>query len=153
LPNWPITHEKSLPFLLHFKRLQLMNAANLFNHEPNTVELATGEYLFREGDRGECMYVLLEGTMNVIIADKVVEHSVRGALLGEMALIGHTLRGASVVATELSRLAKVDEKRFNTIIQSNPFFAKHVMTVLADRLRHTNQLYSGVETKDSAPEA
>ena len=59
-----------------------MNAANLFNHEPNTVELVVGEYLFREGDRGECMYVLLEGTMNVIIADKVVEHSVRGALLG-----------------------------------------------------------------------
>lgn len=119
-----------------------MNAANLFTHEPNTVDLAPGEFLFRAGDHGDCMYVLLEGAMNVIVADKVVETSVRGALLGEMALIGHNPRGASVVATEPSRLAKVDEKRFNTIIQHNPFFAKHVMTVLADRLRNMNQVHA-----------
>lgn len=117
-----------------------MNAANLFNHELNTVDLAPGEFLFREGDHGDCMYVLLEGAMNVIVGDKVVESSVRGALLGEMALIGQNPRVASVVAIEPSRLASVDEKRFNTIIQQNPFFAKHVMTVLADRLRNMNQI-------------
>ena len=119
-----------------------MNAANLFTHEPNTVDLAPGEFLFREGDHGDCMFVLLEGAMNVMVGGQIVETSVRGALLGEMALIGHNPRGASVVATEPSRLAKVDERRFNTIIQHNPFFAKHVMTVLADRLRHMNQIHS-----------
>ncbi len=117
-----------------------MNAANLFNHEPNTTDLAAGEYLFKEGDAGDCMYVLLEGEMNVIVGDKVVETSSRGALLGEMALIDHSPRGASVVATSPSRLAKVDERRFNVIIQQNPFFAKHVMKVLVDRIRHMNQL-------------
>ncbi len=117
-----------------------MNAADLFKFETDTTDLATGGVLFNEGDPGDCMYVLLEGAMKVLVAGETVEQSTRGALLGEMALIDQSPRGATVVATEPSRLAKVDAKRFNFIIQQNPFFAKHVMRVLVDRLRHMNQI-------------
>ena len=116
-----------------------MNPANLFNHEPNTTDLAAGDILFREGESGDCMYVLLEGTMNVMVGETIVEHSTRGALLGEMALIDDSPRGATVIASESCRLAKVDERRFNFIIQQNPFFAKHLMKVLVDRIRKMNQ--------------
>ena len=85
------------------------------------------------------MFVLLEGALDVVVDGTVVEKSVRGALLGEMALIDNSPRGATVVATEASRLAKVDEKRFNFIIQHNPFFAKQVMRVLVDRIRRMNR--------------
>ena len=119
-----------------------MNPANLFNHETNTTDLAAGEVLFKEGDAGDCMFVLLEGAMDVIIGGETVEKSTRGALLGEMALIDDSSRGATVVATEPSRLARVDERRFNFIIQHNPFFAKQVMKVLADRLRHMNNIHN-----------
>lgn len=122
-----------------------MNAANLFNHETNTTDLAPGEFLFREGDAGDSMFVLLEGAVNVLVGDVIVESSTRGALLGEMALIDHSPRGASVVATEASRLARVDEKRFNFIIQQNPFFAKHVMKVLVDRIRHMNRFHAAID--------
>lgn len=120
--------------------LQAMNAADLFKHETDTTDLAGGEFLFREGEPGDCMFVLLEGAMNVMIGGETVENSTRGALLGEMALIDNSPRGASVVATEPSRLARVDARRFNFIIQQNPFFAKHVMKVLVDRLRHMNRI-------------
>lgn len=119
-----------------------MNPANLFNHETHTTDLAAGEFLFKEGDAGDCLYVLLEGEMEVIIGGEVVEQSTRGALLGEMAIIDESPRGATVVATTAARLAKVDEKRFNFIIQHNPFFAKQVMKVLADRLRRMNHTRS-----------
>lgn len=39
-----------------------MNPANLFKHEPDPIQLAAGEILFREGEPGDCMYVLLEGS-------------------------------------------------------------------------------------------
>jgi CRP-like cAMP-binding protein len=117
-----------------------MNAADLFKHETDTTDLAVGEILFSEGEPGDCMFVLLEGVMSVMVGGETVENSTRGALLGEMALIDNSPRGATVVATEPSRLAKVDAKRFNFIIQQNPFFAKHVMKVLVDRLRHMNQI-------------
>jgi CRP-like cAMP-binding protein len=118
-----------------------MNAADLFKHETETTDLAAGDVLFKEGDHGDSMFVLLEGAVDVRIGGLTVEQSTRGALLGEMALIDRSPRGATVVATEPSRLARVDERRFNFIIQQNPFFARHVMKVLVDRLRHMNQAH------------
>jgi CRP-like cAMP-binding protein len=119
-----------------------MNAADLFKHDTETIELAAGEVLFNEGDHGDSMFVLLEGAVVVRVGGQTVEQSTRGALLGEMALIDHSPRGATVAATEPSRLVRVDERRFNFIIQQNPFFARHVMKVMADRLRHMNETRS-----------
>jgi CRP-like cAMP-binding protein len=117
-----------------------MNPADLFSRETDTVNLAPGETLFKEGDSGNAMFALLEGEMDVIVGGKVVENSTRGAILGEMALIDQSTRDATVVARESSRLAKIDQRRFLHLIQLNPFFATHVMKVLADRLRQMNQL-------------
>lgn len=128
---------------------RIMNAADLFKHETETTNLAIGEILFKEGDHGDCMFVLLEGAVDVRVGGVTVEHSTRGALLGEMALIDRSPRGATVVATEASRLARVDERRFNFIIQQNPFFARHVMVVLVDRLRHMNEAYGASGKNES----
>jgi CRP/FNR family cyclic AMP-dependent transcriptional regulator len=126
-----------------------MNAADLFKHETETTDLAAGEVLFKEGERGDCMFVLLEGTLDVRVGGKTVEQSKRGALLGEMALIDRSPRGATVVATEPSRLVRVDERRFNFIIQQNPFFARHVMKVLVDRVRQMNEVHGATESSSS----
>ena len=112
-----------------------MNPADLFSKETDTVNLATGEVLFREGDIGDKMYVLLEGTMEVLIAGKVVETAESGSLLGEIALIEASPRSATIVATTPCRLAQVDQRRFHFMVQQTPFFATHVMHVLAGRLR------------------
>ena len=119
-----------------------MNPANLFKHDTDTTNLLLGEVLFSQGEPGDCMYVLLEGAVDIIVNHEVVEHSTSGSLLGEMALIDNSNRAATVVATEPCRLAKVDDKRFNFMIQNNPFFAKHVMQVLVKRVRQMSQLRS-----------
>jgi len=112
-----------------------MNPADLFSKDTDTVNLATGETLFTEGDVGDKMYVLLEGTMDVLIAGKVVETAEAGSLLGEIALIEKSPRSATIVATTPCRLAQVDQRRFHFMVQQTPFFATHVMHVLAGRLR------------------
>jgi CRP/FNR family transcriptional regulator, cyclic AMP receptor protein len=117
-----------------------MNPADLFNHETDVVELAPGEVLFQQGDKGDCMFVVLGGSVEVWVSGTCVERSSRGTILGEMALIDASPRGATVRATEETRLARVDSRRFNFIIQQNPFFARHLMKVMADRIRHMNQV-------------
>jgi CRP-like cAMP-binding protein len=117
-----------------------MNPADLFAHELNPVRLAPGDVLFQAGDAADGMYVVLDGTVEVVVADKVVETSTRGAILGEMALIDQTPRGATVRARDNSTLVKLDERRFQRVIQQNPFFATHVMKVLVERIRNMNQL-------------
>src|SRR5215472_808023 len=108
-----------------------MNPAELFSHEPDPVRLAPGEVLFRAGDVADGMFVLLEGSLDVMIGEHVVENSTLGSIIGEMALIDDSRRGATVIAREASILAKIDESRFRRIIRQNPFFATHVMKVLA----------------------
>ena len=115
-----------------------MNPAELFRQQTDTVHLNPGDFLFREGDKRDVMYVLLEGEMDVRLGDYVVETAKVGALIGEMALIDDSPRCANAVAKTACRLVPIDKQRFHFLVQQHPQFATHVMKELADRLRHMN---------------
>jgi CRP-like cAMP-binding protein len=115
-----------------------MNPTELFS-KSDAISLNPGDVLFREGDPGDKMYVLLEGTVDVTIGGKVVETAVAGALLGEIALIENSPRSATITVMTLSRFAEVDQRRFHFLVQQTPFFATHVMHVLASRLRNMDK--------------
>ena len=115
-----------------------MNPAELFRHETAALQLAPGDFLFREGDSGEKTYVLLEGEMEILLGDFVLETARPGTLIGEMALIDDSPRTAGAVAKTSCRLAEIDRRRFHFLVQQTPHFATHVMKTLANRLRHMN---------------
>ena len=75
-----------------------MNPAELFRQESNTLQLAPGDFLFREGEKGDKRYVLLEGEVDIFLGDFVFETAGPGSLLGEMALIDDSPRTAHAVA-------------------------------------------------------
>ena len=120
-----------------------MNPAELFRQETDTVKLAPGDFLFREGDKRDRMYVLLEGEMEIRLGDYELETAKAGALVGEMALIDNNPRTATVVAKTASRLAPIDQRRFHFLVQQHPHFATHVMKTLTSRLRHMNEVTCG----------
>jgi CRP-like cAMP-binding protein len=104
-------------------------------------QLSRREVLFREGEHGERMYVVLEGRVDILVGDSLVETASEGGIVGEMALIDDAPRAASVIASTECRLVGIDRKRFHLLVQSNPAFSTHVMTILANRLRHMNWLF------------
>ncbi len=115
-----------------------MNLAELFRHETDLEPLAAGQTLFKEGDSGELMYVLMAGTAEISVNGRVVEYAEAGAIIGEMAMIDDGPRSATVVAKRDCKVLPVDRKRFNFLVQQTPNFAQHVMRVIADRLRRTD---------------
>lgn len=123
-----------------------MNPADLFRHETEAIHLAAGDVLFREGDAGEVMYVVLEGTVEILTQEHRLESAEAGALIGEMAMIDAEPRAATARAQTPCRLARVDARRFHFLIQQNPFFATHVMRELVRRLRRTNALIVRADT-------
>src|SRR6476469_9509479 len=99
-----------------------MNPADLFRQDNDALQLAPGDVLFREGDKRDKMYVLLEGEVDVRLGDYVVETAKEGALIGEMALIDDSPRAANAVAKMPCRLAKIDKRRFHFLVQQHPQF-------------------------------
>lgn len=117
-----------------------MNLAELFRHETDLQTLSAGQTLFREGEPGELMYVLMSGTAEIIVNGRVVETAEAGAIIGEMGMIDEGARSATVVAKSECQFLPIDRKRFNFLIQQTPHFALHVMRVIADRLRRTDAI-------------
>ena len=116
-----------------------MNPAKLFQHETNTVQLAPGEFLYREGDKADKMYVLLEGKIDIRVGD-YVKTAREGALIGEAALIEDRPCAANAVAKSTCRLAQIDRQRFDFLVQQHPQFARHAMKSLVDHLSHVTQV-------------
>ena len=117
-----------------------MNPAELFRQQTDAVQLAPGDFLFREGDSGKEMYVLLQGEIDIFLGNFVIETAEAGTLIGEMALIEDNPRTAHTVAKTACRLAKIDRRGFHFLVQQRPYFATHVMKTLADRLRYVNAI-------------
>lgn len=113
----------------------MLDLTRLFGRDRNAFEVAAGETIFHEGDQSSLMYVILDGQVDIIIGEKIVETVDPGGIFGEMAMIGPAPRSGSAVARFDARLVPVDHRNFQLVIQQTPYFAIQVMGVLADRLR------------------
>jgi CRP/FNR family transcriptional regulator, cyclic AMP receptor protein len=127
-----------------------INPAEMLRSALDAFTLAPGEVLFREGDEGDHMYVVLDGSVDIVVGDTVIESATRGVVLGEMAMIDDSPRSASAIASVASRLVAIDRNRFHLLVQRHPAFSTHVMKVLADRLRHMNQLFLAARGRERA---
>jgi CRP/FNR family cyclic AMP-dependent transcriptional regulator len=117
-----------------------MDLVQLFHHETDLLSVNAGQTLFKRGDQGDLMYVLMSGAAQITVHDKVVETAQAGAIVGEMAMVDELARSATVIAQTDCLFLPIARKRFNFLIQQTPHFALHVMQVMASRLRKTDEL-------------
>lgn len=117
-----------------------MDLAEFFHSDPDYFVVSADENIFREGAPADSMYVLLDGTAEILLAGIVVEEAGRGSLLGELALIDEGPRAATVRAVTACKLVAIDRERFEHLAAQTPGFAMHVMKVMCDRLRRANRL-------------
>ena len=110
---------------------------NLFRNK-ETTSFAAGQSIFKAGEHGDTMFIVIEGEVDILERSTVLETAGPGSIVGELALIDDEPRSASVVAKTDGRLVPVDRRRFEFMVTETPFFALAVMKVLADRLRKTN---------------
>ncbi len=115
-----------------------MAEINFFRSAPDLRTLAAGEVLFTEGDAGDLMFAVVEGTLHLSVNGRVVDEVGPGKIVGEMALIDNSPRSATAVAVGEAVVAPVDRKRFVFLVQEHPTFALLVMELMAERLRRAN---------------
>ena len=99
-----------------------------------------GEDIVTEGEIGECMYVIQQGTAEVIRTESgvptVVDTIHAGELFGEMAIVEQTVRSSTVRARDTVRAITIDRRTFLRRIQEDPSLAMSVLEVLCHRVRN-----------------
>jgi len=96
-----------------------------------------GEVVFAEGDKGDKMYVVRSGEIDIERDGVVAETLSKGGIFGEMALIDGSPRSATARAKTACEVAPINEKSFLFLVHETPFFAIAVMRTLAERLRRS----------------
>jgi CRP/FNR family transcriptional regulator len=101
--------------------------------------LRAKETLYLQGQPGDCVFVLVEGSMKLVRrTGGAREHVVRllrpGEVLAETVLFSSNGYPATAVALEDSRLLAVDAVRFAACLRENPLLAWNVMERLGKRI-------------------
>ena len=130
-----------------------MATLHLFRDAPEVIAVAAGSYIFRSGEAARVMYLVIEGEVDLMLGDTVVETAREGAFIGEMALIDDEPRSASARARSDCRVFPIDEARFQSLVQETPFFALQVMKTLARRLRKMDALIGATPKAKKAKKA
>jgi hypothetical protein len=96
---------------------------------------ADGEVIGTEGELGDEMHVVLDGSVRVVRSDgETIAHRGTGDIVGEMAVITKTPRVASLVAEGDVRTLCIGQREFEGMVRERPDIAFAVMRVLAQRL-------------------
>jgi CRP/FNR family transcriptional regulator, cyclic AMP receptor protein len=113
-----------------------------------------GDYIFREGDAGNEMFIIQTGKVKITKqvkegVDKTLVVLGAGDFFGEMAVIDKAERSANAIAMEPSRLIALDEEVFEMHMQTNPKIVKKILKNLTSRLREANDQIATLMIKDA----
>jgi predicted RND superfamily exporter protein len=110
-----------------------------------------GEYIVRQGERGSEMYVIIQGTTEVVAGSGAHRTALmklqRGDVFGEMALVRNIERSADVLAADHVEVLAVDEHFLRRIQRRYPRIASKVFLnltrIVSDRLQRMTEQYVG----------
>jgi hypothetical protein len=114
-----------------------------------------GEVIVRQGDEGDCMYVIQEGRADVIVEKDGAEIKLRelgeGEIIGEMAVFDRVTRSATVRSAGRTRVLTVDKKTLLGRIHQDPSLAFNIVQTMSRRIRDLSEevrsLREGNETR------
>lgn len=102
-------------------------------------DFKAGEVIFRQGDTGNCMFVIQDGEVEVFAEANGKEYLLRtigpNDFFGEMALFEKETRTATVRATKPTRILSIDKKNFLGGIHEDPSLAFRVVKTMSHRIR------------------
>lgn len=103
------------------------------------MEYSDGEVIIRQGEIGDCMIVIQEGQVEVIVKlpDHAVQVTIRnpGDFFGEMAIFEREVRMATVRALGPTRIQKIDKRNLLRRVHEDPSLAYRLVQSLSTRIR------------------
>ena len=114
---------------------ELAQIAEIAEEQP----FAFGDQVFTEGEPGDALYLIVEGTVKVHQGGKQLAQLGPRDVFGEMAVLDSEPRSATVTALKDSVLLKIARDDFRDILQERPEIGMGVIKVLSRRLRDASR--------------
>lgn len=112
--------------------------------------ISKDEVVFSEDDDGDAVYFIEDGSFSITVKrnekDKHLKDLIKGNYFGEMALINHEKRSATVTALEESSVYKIYKKDFDALSDKHPELISEIKTSILDR---QHELFLREELVDS----
>jgi CRP-like cAMP-binding protein len=97
-----------------------------------------GEVLMRAGSSAREMVIVLEGELSVQLGDTEIATIGAGGFAGEMGLLTHSRRNATVAAKTPTRVLHMDSRSFDNVLDEAPQIAVKMLPIIASRVVENN---------------
>ncbi len=112
-----------------------------------------GDIIVRQGEAGECLFVVQEGQVQVVQTLEGTEVPLgslgAGEVFGEMALFERELRSATVRALGPVRVLTVDKRTFLQRVHEDPSLAFRILETMSRRIRALDLELARVKVRES----
>ena len=122
---------QTIPLFRGLSRRQIERLGQLTDE----IDLPGGRVLMRQGDRGEELFIIVEGSVRVERDGREIALRSAGDILGEIALVDHGPRTATVTTDGPARLLVVGHRAFDSLMEEFPDLQLKVLRTLAERVR------------------
>lgn len=138
--------------LLLIEKVLLLKSLDIFSDTPENVladlaplmqdiELEEGNIIFQEGERGDSMYIIHQGEIQIYKSNTTLAILTEKEVFGELSLIDAETRSASAKAHTDCYLFKIDQEPFFELLDSRPEIARGFLKMLCKRLRILNEKF------------
>ncbi len=110
---------------------QLVPVANILTE----VTYEEDDVVFSQGTDAHALYVIVDGAVEVVKDGEAVATLGRNECFGEMAVLDHTVRSATIRVKEDVMLFRIGREDFQDLLELYPALAKGVIQVLVGRVR------------------
>lgn len=110
---------------------------------------SSDQIIFHLGDPAGLLYIITKGKVKISHSSADGQEAVlailgEGDFFGELALLDDSPRSATAEAIDLTETLTLHRDDFLSYLDNNPAFTRHVLQILAKRIRHLNKQISDI---------
>ena len=124
--------EKTLASIALFESLPSQARTAIAQHA-DEMDVREGTELARQGDFAYEFFVIEEGTAEVLRDGEPIAELGPGDFLGEMGIVGKSVRNATVRTTSAARVIVMSEQDFRSMARTNPEVASRIEAAVEQR--------------------
>ena len=134
-----LEHLRNIPLFQSFSQKDLEKVAKAGDE----VSMPAGSLIVDQGQMGREAFVILEGTVTVKRNGKKVASAGPGTIVGELSLLDHGPRTATVTAETDVTLLVLSQRTFLAVVDDVPALSHKLLSSLANKIRELDRQYFG----------